>query len=69
MKIIPKGSTFLVEGGLVLGKDEVRVVIHALIEERARVVNTGGRQYGPLHIEELNHFISELQEYEKQRGT
>lgn len=71
MVIIKRGSTFLTEGALVPSKEELEVMIHALIEEHDRVVRGGGTQYGPngMHHLKMKAFIGELQRYKTKRGV
>lgn len=51
---------------MILNKKELETVVHALIEERDRVVRTKGNQYGHMSVAELNDFITRLQ---NQRGA
>lgn len=48
-----------------LSKKELEVVLHALIPERDRVLRTGGDQYGPMTVGELDNFVSQLQRYQR----
>lgn len=69
MITIPEGPICLRSRAVVLSQAELEVILHALIEERDRVVRAGGNQYGLMTIEKLSSFIAELQNYKNERGV
>lgn len=46
---------------VMLDQKEAEVALHALVEERDRVIRKGGNQYGLMTIVELNNLIKKLQ--------
>lgn len=68
MKVIEPGKTFCASGAVVTTEHEVAAVIHALIEERDRVVRAHGDHYGEMTIRELNVFIDQWRDYQKKNG-
>jgi len=44
------------------GEEEVKAIIHALIQERDRVIRAGGDHYGKMSIGRMSKMIEVLQE-------
>jgi len=69
MVIIPGKQSFVHDGAIVPSIKELKTTIHALIEERNRVVRGHGDHYGEMTILELDVYIAQLQQYAKERGV
>lgn len=65
MIIVPASRIFLNKGAVVFERKELETIIHALIEEGAKVSAAGGNQYCCLSLEELIILISQLRQYEQ----
>ncbi len=60
MKKILPGGTFVKNGAIVLDPIEHKTIVHALIEERDRVLRTGGDHYGEMTIAEFGKLVAEM---------
>lgn len=69
MIIVEASPTFLSKGAIVPTDEELDAMVHALIEERDRVIRGHGTHYGHMTIERVNELINDLEEYRKQRGA
>lgn len=69
MIIIPNGTSFLSKGAIVPSEAELEAMIHALREERDRIVRAGGDCYSKMSLEEVAILIKDLLKYKAQRGV